>query len=359
MDLHATDEQRALVAMAHGLFSRHSIVTGPPTYDAPGSLVSGQWGAVVGAGLAGLGVPLDLGGEGGSALEQALVIEEAGKALLAAPLVAAYAATGALSSDPSGRTAVPLLLASDQPTVIVPDPVMDEIATSSTTALSFASHCDVWPESQVLFPVSQGMEGLELHLIAGRDVDTSPVSTLDVTRPRIDGRVQLGKARVVGVASGGLRRSARRHHQVLLAAEAVGIGQACLDVAVQHVSTRQTFGRPIATYQAVAFPLADTYAELTLARSLVRRAAWALDHEPSSRDSLAAAVLAMASETAVTAAERSIQVHGGIGMTWESPLHRYYKRALATAVTYGGSARLRRDFLALRPAAHPDLVLSP
>jgi alkylation response protein AidB-like acyl-CoA dehydrogenase len=113
-----------------------------------------------------------------------------------------------------------------------------------------------------------------------------------------------------------------------LAAEAVGIAQRALDLGIEHAKTRVQFGKPIGTYQAVSHQLADTYTDVELARSLAYWAAWCVAEEDEQAKIAAAAAKSFAVEAAVRACERSIQVHGGIGFTWEHPLHRFYKRAL-------------------------------
>jgi alkylation response protein AidB-like acyl-CoA dehydrogenase len=112
------------------------------------------------------------------------------------------------------------------------------------------------------------------------------------------------------------------------AAEALGVAQRALDLGVEHARTRVQFGKPIGTYQAVSHPLAQTYTDVELARSLAYWAAWCVADEDERAPVAAAAAKALATEAAVAACERSIQVHGGIGFTWEHPLHRFYKRAL-------------------------------
>jgi alkylation response protein AidB-like acyl-CoA dehydrogenase len=112
------------------------------------------------------------------------------------------------------------------------------------------------------------------------------------------------------------------------AAEALGVAQRALDLGVDHAKTRMQFGKPIGTYQAVSHPLAQTYTDVELARSLVYWAAWCVAEEDERAPLAAAAAKAFATEAAVAACERSIQVHGGIGFTWEHPLHRFYKRAI-------------------------------
>ena len=111
------------------------------------------------------------------------------------------------------------------------------------------------------------------------------------------------------------------------AAEALGVAQRALDLGVEHAKTRTQFGKPIGTYQAVSHPLAQTYTDVELARSLVYWAAWCVAEEDERAPLAAAAAKSFATEAAVAACERSIQVHAGIGFTWEHPLHRFYKRA--------------------------------
>ena len=126
-----------------------------------------------------------------------------------------------------------------------------------------------------------------------------------------------------------------------LAAEAVGIAAKALDLGVDYAKQREQFGRKIGVYQAVSHQLADTYVETELARSLAYWAAWCVAEDEPDAPIAAAAALAYAGDAAVAACERSIQVHGGIGFTWEHVLHRYYKRALWIQA-YGGYARRLR-----------------
>ena len=126
-----------------------------------------------------------------------------------------------------------------------------------------------------------------------------------------------------------------------LALEAVGIAQNALDLGVAYANDREQFGRKIGVYQAVSHQLADTYVETELARSLVYWAAWCVAEDDEQKDVAIAAAKAYASDAAVAACERSIQVHGGIGFTWEHVLHEYYKRALWIQA-YGGYPRTQR-----------------
>ena len=131
----------------------------------------------------------------------------------------------------------------------------------------------------------------------------------------------------------------------ILALEAVGIGKKALDLGVEHAQNREQFGRKIGVYQAVSHQLADTFVETELARSLAYWAAWCVAEDDDQAPIAVAAAKAYAGDAAVAACERSIQVHGGIGFTWEHVLHEYYKRALWIQA-YGGHARVQRAKIA-------------
>ena len=126
-----------------------------------------------------------------------------------------------------------------------------------------------------------------------------------------------------------------------LALEASGIARRALELAVEHAKTREQFGRPIGVYQAVSHPLANTYVEAELARSLAYWAAWCVAENDEQTAIAVAAAKSYAGDAAVAACERAIQVLGGIGFTWEHPLHTYYKRALWIQA-HGGYSREQR-----------------
>jgi alkylation response protein AidB-like acyl-CoA dehydrogenase len=126
-----------------------------------------------------------------------------------------------------------------------------------------------------------------------------------------------------------------------LALEAAGIAQRALEFGVEHAKTREQFGRPIGVYQAVSHPLADTYVETELARSIAYWAAWCVAEGDEQAAIAAAAAKSYAGDIAVAACERAIQVLGGIGFTWEHVLHHYYKRALWIQA-FGGYGREHR-----------------
>jgi alkylation response protein AidB-like acyl-CoA dehydrogenase len=127
----------------------------------------------------------------------------------------------------------------------------------------------------------------------------------------------------------------------VLAAEQLGLAQRCLDMTIDYVKERHQFGRPVGSFQAVKHRLADVWVAITQARAASRYAADCL--ASGSADAPVAVALAKSScsETAVLAAQECVQLHGGIGFTWEHPAHLYLKRAKATSLAYGTPAQHR------------------
>jgi acyl-CoA dehydrogenase-like protein len=127
------------------------------------------------------------------------------------------------------------------------------------------------------------------------------------------------------------------------ALEAVGIGSRAVEMAIAYVGEREQFGKKIGTYQAVSHPVVDAYVAVELARSLAYWAALCITTADPRADVACAAANARGTEAAVLACETSIQVHGGIGFTFEHPLHRYYKRALELEGALGYGRELRAE----------------
>jgi alkylation response protein AidB-like acyl-CoA dehydrogenase len=173
--------------------------------------------------------------------------------------------------------------------------------------------------------------------------------------PTIDGTRRVGTVEFDGPQADVLAFGAEvvprldriaQHALVGAACEAVGVAQRALDIAVEHARVREQFGRPIGSYQAIAHRIADVYARVQLARSLAAWAAWSLTQgDAGDRRMPAAAAKSYATEAAVSACESAIQVLGGIGFTWDHPLHRYYKRA-QWLDSFAGSASRQRAVLA-------------
>ncbi len=323
------------------------------------------WRALaVEVGVAGLLVPEHLGGAGASAREVAVVLEELGRAVAPVPflgsaVVATTALLGCLSPDQDGSGG------GDSPA----DPeiaakLLAELARGERTAVlvvSFASRsgggvavaasggrltgtvtsvADALTADVLLVLTEDG-----LYVVDATDpgVTVTPVVSLDQTRQMCDvtldgvaGRLVAVRATASAAVSDALVAGA-----ALLASEQLGLALWCLETTVDYLKTRRQFGRIIGGYQALKHRIADVWVEVTQARAVARYAAVCLaDGDP---DLAVAAALAQAfvGPVAVRTAEECLQLHGGIGFTWEYPIHQYLKRAKADSIAFGTAAANR------------------
>jgi hypothetical protein len=170
-----------------------------------------------------------------------------------------------------------------------------------------------------------------------------PVLPLDLTRRITDLTLDGTPAHhvVAGPEAVTALRTALTAGAGLLASEQLGLAEWCLDAAVDFTRTRYQFGRPIGSFQALKHRMADVWAEVTSARAVARAAADALATGDDDAPVLVAVAGAHCSEVAVHAAEECLQLHGGIGMTWEHPVHLYLARAKTSQIALGTPDRHR------------------
>lgn len=306
--------------------------------------------------LTAIAVPEDRGGAGFGLRELVVVLEETGAALLPDPVV---------SSAVLGPQA--LLLADDPEAV--EDVVAAALAGSALVAHGWGPADAVRLEGgtasgrlhRVLDAVGAthlvapavGSEGEVLVLLDLTAAEVTPLEHVDVTRRLADVVLKGVPARVV-VGPDGVDAALRRLavvRQVAVAAEHAGMVARLLEMTVAHVTTRHQFGRPIGSFQAVKHRLADVLVARERCRSAVRYAAARLDDDVAAGGDLAGAEVAAAvaaavgAEAVLAAAHEAVQLHGGIGFTWEHPAHRYLRRALGDEAQFG-SARDHRARLA-------------
>jgi alkylation response protein AidB-like acyl-CoA dehydrogenase len=174
-----------------------------------------------------------------------------------------------------------------------------------------------------------------------------PLPTVDRTRRIGELRLDGTPAEAVDGRTADVLRAVRRRALALLACEAVGVTQRALDIAVEYARTRTQFERPIGSYQGVSHRLADVYAALALGRSLAYRAAWCVAVDDPAADEAVATAAVAAARAAVGGCEGAIQAMGGIGFTWDHPLHRFYKRAQWIAAFDGVPSAHRAELAAL------------
>ena len=182
----------------------------------------------------------------------------------------------------------------------------------------------------------------ETRVVDLAEVEPEPLELIDQTRryskPLGDG---------IGQALAGDFSSATDRILIAVAAELVGVGQRAMEMAVEYAKEREQFERPIGAYQGVSHACAKMLYDIEEARSLTYSAAWAADAEPESLPTAAAMAKARASEAAWDVCKASIQVHGGIGFTWEHDLHFLLKRARADGQMFGTAAQHKERVAAL------------
>ncbi len=313
-------------------------------------------------GLAGLIVPESLGGSGASLREAAVVCEELGRFVAPVPflgsaVVATATLLAAAGDDPAGPGAELLtaLAAGDRTAALVvpfstlpfstppaatasgsagagPYPVFSAVGGALTG--SARNVVDAIGADVLLVPAADGLYAVPAD---GAGVTRDPVVSLDITRPITDitfdgaaGTLLAAGARGAEAIRAGVGAGA-----ALLASEQLGIAEACLEQTVAYLKERYQFGRPIGSFQGLKHRAADLWVSITQARAAARHAAVCVATGDPDADAATAVAQAHGSLVAVRAAEENVQMHGGIGFTWENPAHLYLKRAKATAIGFG------------------------
>ncbi|MET9479513.1 acyl-CoA dehydrogenase family protein [Streptomyces sp. NPDC006638] len=317
--------------------------------DVPAALVraeggdpydSGLWTALAGGiGAAGLLIPEKLGGQGASHREAAVVLEELGRYVTAAPfLTGAVVATETLLACDTGSPAVAGLLESlatggrvavlAVPLATAPDAPLPT-GTGPVAGVAEAARADVLLvlRDDGLYAVGTDEPG----------VAVAPLTPLDLTRPLATVTADPGAGtRIADAATAGAAvRRGLLAGAGLLASEQLGIAEWCLEETVRHTRERHQFNRPIGSFQALKHRMAQLWLQVVSARAAARNAADALATGSPDAPLAVAVAQAYAGRVAVHAAEECVQLHGGTGMTWEHPAHLSLKRAKADEIALG------------------------
>ncbi|MFC0042654.1 acyl-CoA dehydrogenase family protein [Actinomadura rayongensis] len=297
------------------------------------------WARLTEMGVTALPVPETAGGAGASWREASVVLEELGRAVAPVPFLgaavlgtAALLAAGApdLAADASAVLAVPLSTP--------PGAVLDGVRAADDGRLTgvITAVADAGAAATLLVPAGDGLYAVD----PGADgVRVTEVVALDMTRRLSDVALADAPARRIGDAEA--VTAALTTGAALLAAEQLGLAERCLELTVEYVKTRYQFGRPVGSYQALKHRLADLWASVAQARAVVRYAAGCAASGDPDLPVAAAVAQAHCSAAAVRAAEECVQMHGGIGFTWEHPAHLYLKRAKSASLALGTADRHR------------------
>ncbi len=316
-------------------------------------------------GLQSLIIPEEYGGQGFSFVELGVVLEEMGRALLCAPFLSGVLATAAImhSGDEAAMAAH-----------------LPGIASGETIAtLAFTEESGKWDESGITMEATQSgdgytLSGVKSFVIDGNTADLIVVaaktgagvslfavdgdaagltrdalSTMDQTRKQAKLTFDNTPATLIGTDGAGWETMSTVLDlgAIALAAEQVGGAQFVLEMAVQYAKDRVQFGRPIGSFQAIKHKCADMLLEVESAKSAAYYGLWCAAELNDELPSVASLAKSYCSEAYFHAAAENIQIHGGIGFTWEHPAHLYFKRAKSSELMFGDPA-YHRELLAQR-----------
>jgi alkylation response protein AidB-like acyl-CoA dehydrogenase len=356
-----TDEQQAIRSTAHDfLASRFKSERIREIAERESGFDESGWKEMAELGWAGLALPEEWGGQGLGIVELAVLFEEMGYALAPSPLLSNTIVGLALAAGGSDEQkerylrplaegelrGTPALFDAGAPVepgkfAMAAEPAGDGVVLNGEKVLvADAASADFF-----LVATSDGRRHIVEKDAAG--VTVVPEVSIDLTRRlssvRFEGVQVAPEASLPGAAADYLPVFLRAC--VALAAESTGLAQRALEMSVEYAKDRQQFGRPIGAYQAVSHRCAQMLLETENSRSAVYGAAWAADAEPESLPLAACMAKAYASDAGWRVPDAAIQVHGGIGFTWEHDLHFFLKRGRANAATFG-DAKWHRERVA-------------
>lgn len=326
-------------------------------------------------GLTGVHVPESLGGQGFGYVELGIALEEMGRALLCAP----YFASSVLATEVLRTVATEAEQAMLLPALVSGEKLGTlawverggqwDVAATTLTAHGQGEACRLdghkkfvldGHHADLLLVVARtrgsvGDAGLGVYAVDAEAVGITrrQLATIDSTRRQAEITFSDTPARRLGgteSAAVKLRQSLDRA-TIALASEMVGGARALLDSAVGYAKLRMQFGRPIGSFQAIKHKCAEMLLEVELASSAARYAAAAIDDNDSEVPALASLAKAMAGDAYMHAAIECIQIHGGIGFTWDEDTHLWFKRAKSSQVLLGDASHHRERYMALTEAS--------
>jgi len=356
-----TEEQAELAGTVRDLLRKRSgsqavraAVDTPRGYDeALWSVLCEQVGA------AALAIPEEYGGAGFTLFETHVVLEELGATLTPSPLLG------------SGVLAAQALLLAGEETACA-DLLPGIAAGTSVAALAWAGTDGRWATDRLAVSATEGDGGWSLDGVAAYVLDGAHADVLVVlarsaagpalfrvdprqqgvrrtTSPAMDQTIRLAtveleaaEAEIVSADAGAFLPTLRDVACSSLSALQVGAAQRCLDMTVAYTKERVQFGRPIGSFQALKHRMADMLVEVETARSASWAAAWSAANRDGDLPARAATAKAWCSEALSKVAAETVQLHGGIAITWEHDAQRYFKRAHATSQLFGGPHEHRR-----------------
>ena len=321
MNFDFTDDQRAIKETARDLLAKRFKLEKLRELAESKTYADDAWSEVSELGWPGIFIAEENGGQGLGILELVILLEELGYVLAPVPFLS-NAAAGLILQD-AGAT--------DR---------LEGVATGQqrgTVGVVRDGRAALVPDAEESDFIVL-LDGTEATLVERGDAQIEPIDAIDPTRRYAAVTANGGES--LGDVSRG-----RDLISLAVAAELVGISQRVLEMAVEYAKDRKQFDRPIGAYQAVSHACAEMLKQVEGARSLVYYAGWAADAAPDEFSLAASMAKAYASDAGWNVSASALQVHGGIGFTWEHDLHWFLKRAKTDGVLYG-SARDHRERVA-------------
>jgi alkylation response protein AidB-like acyl-CoA dehydrogenase len=358
----ATDGERlALREMVHGFLAEHSASGSIRRVMATESGFDPDlWRAMAELGLPGLAIPESHGGAGCSAIEVGIVMSELGAAMTPAPYLSTSVLAPAALLESADHAAQEKYLP-----LIAEGTLISALAVTEDSGQWTAGDCATTarPHSSgsyrldgrkrfvldgqiasLLLVVAATGQGPSLFAVdaAAAGITRTPIVTLDATRRLADVRFESAPAELLGTpgAAATVLATVVTHALVALAAECAGGASHCLAMSVQYAKRREQFGRPIASFQAIKHKCADMMVLAEAGRSAAQYAGSLLASGDPSSGQAAVAAFIYCSDAYVTVATETIQIHGGIGFTWEHDAHLYLKRAKSSQLLLGDTDTL-------------------
>lgn len=313
-----------------------------------------QWAELAELGWTGMAVAEERGGSGFGFRELAVVGEEMGRSLYPSPFLSSVVLGATLletlDDDPqlladvaAGRQRVAVAAGRAAAHTVTASGDGDNRVLEGTARFVIDGHT-----ADVIVVQAKTEEGPAIFAVAGEHLARRRSSELDLTRPlaRVEFERSPGRLLAAGPVVDSVLARMEARAAAFLAAEQVGGAQACLDMSVEYAKQRHQFGRPIGSFQAIKHMCADMLVAVESARSAAHHAAWALDEDPAEAELAVPLAKSYCSEAYFRAAADTIQIHGGIGFTWEHNAHLYFKRAKATQLMLGDPGHHRRRLAA-------------
>ena len=345
MNFAFTDEQTMIADTVRAFFVVSATSERTRAAMAADGLDRGLWASFCEElGLAGIGVPEESGGVGLGMVEQAIVAEAAGATVATLPLLGHAMIVRAIvagGSQEQKDTWLPRLVSGELVGAVARAEQWQENGSSLSAVADFVPH-GALADLVVIYGEGRAwlVETAQPHVTRTSHVtmdQTRPFATITLAGARVD-ELPGGPAAIAATEAAGL---------LCLSAEALGVAQEALDRTVAYSKERIQFGRPIGSFQAYKHRLADMMVQIEQARSAVYWAACALDEDDADGWLALHAAKSFCADTAFMCAANMIQLHGGIGFTWEHDAHLFFKRARSIQTLMGAGDHHREKVAAM------------